>query len=92
LGIAYAILSLWAHTLVMPARLGREAHVPDWYFDESARAIRLFPLDHTLWRVPMDLLKTIPVAQVSPATTERVLAEAKARDPHYFLFRNLDSR
>ncbi|MBL8199452.1 MAG: hypothetical protein JNK40_00645 [Chromatiales bacterium] len=76
----------------MPARLAREPHLPEWYFAEGARAIRLFPLDHNLWRVPMDLLKTIPAEQVPGDLAARTLAEARERDPHYFLYQDLHSR
>ena len=91
MGIAYAILSLWAHTLVMPARLARDPHVPGWYFEQSALAIRIFPLDHNLWRVPMELLATFPADKLPANLSAKVLADARRRDPGYFLYKELDS-
>ena len=75
----------------MPSRLARDPHAPGWYFEQSTLAIRIFPLDHNLWRVPMDLLSTIPADRVPADLAEKVLADARRRDPQYFLFQNLDS-
>lgn len=75
----------------MPARLAAAPHPPDWYFGQSAAALRAFPLDHNLWRVPMDLLKLIPPDKVPAGVAEQALADVRARDPYYFLFRNADS-
>ena len=91
MGIAYAALSLSAHTLVKPSRLARDPHPPAWFFEQSALAIRLFPLDHNLWRVPMDLLKNFPAGTLPADISAPVLAEAKRRDPAYFLYRDLDA-
>lgn len=91
MGIAYAILSLWAHTIVMPSRLARDPHAPDWYFEQTALAIRIFPLDHNLWRIPMELLTTLPAESLPAGTAEEVLADVRRRDPQYFLFQNLDA-
>jgi hypothetical protein len=85
------MLSLWAHTLVMPARLARDPHAPAWFFEQSALAIRLFPLDHNLWRVPMELLATFPADKLPPNLSAEVLADVQRRDPQYFLVQNLDS-
>ena len=91
MGIAFAILSLWAHALVMPSRLARDSHQPAWYFEQSSRAIRIFPLDHNLWRVPMELLRTIPADKLPADIPDKVLAAARRRDPQYFLYQNLNS-
>jgi hypothetical protein len=91
LGIAYAVLSLWAHTLVMPARLARDPHAPGWFFEQSALAIRIFPLDHNLWRVPMELLPNFPADVLPEGVAEKTLADIRRRDPEYFLFRDLNS-
>jgi hypothetical protein len=75
----------------MPSRLSRDPHEPGWYFEQAASAIRIFPLDHNLWRVPMELLATFPADQLPAGLAEQVLADVRKRDPQYFLFQNLDS-
>jgi hypothetical protein len=75
----------------MPSRLSRDPHEPGWYFEQTALAMRIFPLDRNLWRVPMELLGAFPADRLPAGLSEQVLADVRRRDPQYFLFRNLDS-
>lgn len=75
----------------MPSRLSSEPHPPAWYFEQSALAIRIFPLDHNLWRLPMELLRTFPPDRLPEGIADTALAEARKRDPAYFLYRDLNA-
>ena len=78
LGIAYATLSMTAQLMLLPSQLTRESHPIEWYFAQCDRAIRTFPLDHSLWKVPLDLLKIMPPGVVPPEVLDKVLRDADA--------------
>ena len=85
MGIAYATLSLTAQIIVMPARLTSASHPVEWFFAQSDLAIRIFPLDHGLWKVPLDLMSAMPVERIPAELSEKVLSDARMRDPYILL-------
>jgi hypothetical protein len=74
-----------AQILVLPSQLSSGSHPVEWYFVQCDRAIRTFPLDHSLWKVPLDLLGIIPPDKVPPEVLDKVLADARMRDPNILL-------
>ena len=89
MGIVYAALSVAAHLIVMPSRLAKDSHSVDWFFAQSALAIRIFPLDHALWTVPGGFLKVFPAGTIPGGVAEKVLDEARRRDPYFFAYAQL---
>ncbi len=71
--------------IVLPSRLTSESHTVDWYFARCDRAIRTFPLDHSLWKVPLDLLDIIPAGRIPAEVLDKVLSDARMRDPNILL-------